>query len=76
LGTVVVKRVVRRPEPEYPSGELVLEPPPELPRPDGRGWQQMMMALPMLAGSVAMALMYTSYRARSSCSPAARTSSR
>jgi S-DNA-T family DNA segregation ATPase FtsK/SpoIIIE len=62
LGTVVIKRAVRRPEPEYPSGELVLEPPPELPRPDGRGWQQMMMALPMLAGSVAMALMYTSYR--------------
>jgi S-DNA-T family DNA segregation ATPase FtsK/SpoIIIE len=62
VGTVVIKRAVRRPEPEYPSGELVLEPPPELPRPDGRGWQQMMMALPMLAGSVAMALMYTSYR--------------
>ncbi|MGA8114248.1 MAG: type VII secretion protein EccCa [Actinocatenispora sp.] len=62
MGTVVIKRTARRPEPEYPSGEVVLEPPPELPGPDGRAWQQMLMMLPMLAGSVAMALMYTSYR--------------
>jgi S-DNA-T family DNA segregation ATPase FtsK/SpoIIIE len=62
VGTVVIKRAARRPEPQYPTGEIVLEPPPELARPDGRGWQQMLMVLPMLAGSVAMALMYTSYR--------------
>src|SRR5262249_47483053 len=62
VGTVIVKRAARRPEPEYPSGDIVLEQPPEVPRPDGRGWQQMLMMLPMLAGSVAMALMYTSYR--------------
>jgi DNA segregation ATPase FtsK/SpoIIIE, S-DNA-T family len=62
VGTVIVKRAARRPEPEYPSGEIVIEQPPEVPRPDGRGWQQMVMMMPMLAGSVAMALMYTSYR--------------
>jgi len=63
VGTVVVRRPARRPQPEHPSGELVLEPPPELAGREGTGWQQMTMALPMLAGSVAMALMYTSYRA-------------
>jgi S-DNA-T family DNA segregation ATPase FtsK/SpoIIIE len=62
VGTVVVRRPARRPQPEHPSGELLLEPPPELSGRDGTGWQQMTMALPMLAGSVAMALMYTSYR--------------
>jgi S-DNA-T family DNA segregation ATPase FtsK/SpoIIIE len=62
VGTVVVRRLARRPEPDYPSGEVLLEPPPELAPPDGRAWQSMVMALPMLAGSVAMALMYTSMR--------------
>ncbi len=62
MGTVVIKRTARRPEPDYPSGEVVLEAPPELPGAEGHRWQQMLMMLPMLAGSVAMALMYTSYR--------------
>jgi S-DNA-T family DNA segregation ATPase FtsK/SpoIIIE len=62
VGTVVVKRTARQPEPEYPSGEVVLESPPELSQPDGRSWQQMLMVMPMLAGSVAMALMYSSAR--------------
>ncbi|MBT0768128.1 type VII secretion protein EccCa [Kineosporia sp. J2-2] len=60
MGTVVVKRAARRPEPEYPSGEIVLEAPPEIPAADGRAWQQMVMVLPMLAGSAAMVLIYTS----------------
>lgn len=58
MSTVVVKRPARQPEPEYPSGEVLLEGPPEVPGPSGRGWGQMLMMLPMLAGSFAMALMF------------------
>ncbi|MFF0150125.1 type VII secretion protein EccCa [Micromonospora sp. NPDC005203] len=58
MSTVVVKRPARQPEPEYPSGEVLLEAPPEVPAPSGRAWGQMMMMLPMLAGSFAMALMF------------------
>ncbi|MBT8227784.1 MAG: type VII secretion protein EccCa [Dactylosporangium sp.] len=62
MGTTVVKRPARQPEPEYPSGEIILESPPELPPPGGRGWGRMLMMLPMLAGSVAMALMFAGQR--------------
>jgi DNA segregation ATPase FtsK/SpoIIIE, S-DNA-T family len=48
MGTVVVKRGPRRPAPEIPSGELVIEAPPEIPQASGNRWQQMLMALPML----------------------------
>ncbi|MBX7270173.1 type VII secretion protein EccCa [Micromonospora sp. Llam7] len=58
MSTVVVKRPARQPEPEYPSGEVLLEAPPEVPAPSGKAWGQMMMMLPMLAGSFAMALMF------------------
>ncbi|HET9517309.1 MAG TPA: type VII secretion protein EccCa, partial [Actinoplanes sp.] len=57
MSTVVIKRAPRRPAPEIPSGELPVEAPPEIPQPTGARWQQLMMALPMLGGSVAMALM-------------------
>lgn len=62
MATVIVKRPQRRPEPPYPSGDILLEPPPELPKPSGRGWGQIVMLLPMLAGSVAMALMFAGQR--------------
>jgi S-DNA-T family DNA segregation ATPase FtsK/SpoIIIE len=62
MGTVVVKRPGRRREPDYPSGEILLDPPPELPPPAGRAWGQMFMMVPMLAGSVAMALMFAGQR--------------
>jgi len=62
VATVIVKRPQRRPEPPYPSGDILLEPPPELPKPSGRGWGQIVMLLPMLAGSVAMALMFAGQR--------------
>ncbi|GAB3238713.1 type VII secretion protein EccCa [Kineosporia babensis] len=65
MGTVMVKRAARRPEPEYPSGEIVLEAPPEIPPPDGRAWQQVVMLMPMLAGSAAMVLIYTQGRSSS-----------
>ena len=35
-------------------GELHVDPPPEIPQETGRRWQQAMMALPMLGGSVPM----------------------
>ncbi|WP_432832760.1 type VII secretion protein EccCa [Dactylosporangium sp. CA-092794] len=63
MATVVIKRLPRRPAPEYPSGEVVLQSPPEVSVPDGARWQQVLMMLPMLAGSMAMALMYSSYAA-------------
>ncbi|GAA3618503.1 type VII secretion protein EccC [Kineosporia mesophila] len=66
MATVVMKRAARRPEPEYPSGEIVLEAPPEILQSEGRAWMQMLMVMPMLAGSAAMALMYTSNRSSSS----------
>ncbi|MFG1989715.1 type VII secretion protein EccCa [Actinoplanes sp. NPDC048988] len=57
MSTVVIKRSARRPAPEIPTGEIAVEPPPEIPQQTGGRWQQAMMALPMLGGSVAMAMM-------------------
>ncbi|MET0425612.1 MAG: type VII secretion protein EccCa, partial [Actinoplanes sp.] len=57
MSTVVIKRPARRPAPEIPTGEIAVEPPPEIPQQAGGRWQQAMMALPMLGGSVAMAMM-------------------
>ena len=54
----IVKRGPRRPAPTVPSGEVMLEPPPELPQPTGRAWMQIMMTLPMVAGTGAMALLF------------------
>jgi S-DNA-T family DNA segregation ATPase FtsK/SpoIIIE len=58
MSTLVVKRRPRRPAPEIPTGELVLDAPPEIPQPTGARWTQMLMTLPMLGGSVAMAMMF------------------
>src|SRR3954468_14793182 len=57
MSTVVIKRSARRPSPEIPTGELAVDPPPEIPQAAGGRWQQALMALPMLGGSVAMAMM-------------------
>jgi S-DNA-T family DNA segregation ATPase FtsK/SpoIIIE len=62
VGTVVVRRPARQPEPQYPSGEVLLDAPPEVPPPSGKAWGQMMMMLPMLGGSMAMALMFAGQR--------------
>ncbi|WP_436501610.1 type VII secretion protein EccCa [Actinokineospora sp. HUAS TT18] len=59
MATVVVKRPTRRPEPEMPSGELVLQPPPQIPPPPARQWTQALMALPMVAMMAAMMLMFS-----------------
>ncbi|GGL03499.1 type VII secretion protein EccCa [Mangrovihabitans endophyticus] len=57
MSTVIIKRPARRPAPEIPTGELAVEAPPEIPQVTGGRWQQAMMALPMLGGSAAMAMM-------------------
>jgi len=59
VGTVVVRRPLRRPSPEMPAGELVLEAPPEIPPPPGRQWTQALMALPMVLMMAAMILMFS-----------------
>jgi DNA segregation ATPase FtsK/SpoIIIE, S-DNA-T family len=58
VGTVVVNRQPRRPAPEVPAGDLVVPAPPEIPRALGSRWGQLMMLLPMLAGTVASAMMF------------------
>jgi S-DNA-T family DNA segregation ATPase FtsK/SpoIIIE len=64
MSTVVIRRAPRRPAPEIPAGELAVEAPPEIPQATGGKWQQMMMVVPMLGGSVAMALMMGSQGTR------------
>ena len=58
MSTVIVKRPPRRPAPEIPTGEIPVEAPPEVPQPAGNRWQQLLTLLPMLTGSVAMAMMF------------------
>ncbi|MFD1152371.1 type VII secretion protein EccCa, partial [Saccharothrix hoggarensis] len=59
MATVVVTRPVRRPAPEVPSGELVLDAPPEIPPPAARTWAQLVVVLPMVAIMGAMLLMFS-----------------
>lgn len=59
MATVVVKRPQRRPAPEMPAGEVLLEAPPEIPPPPARQWAQMLMVLPMVAMMGAMMLMFS-----------------
>ncbi|GAA0612448.1 type VII secretion protein EccCa [Kribbella sandramycini] len=59
MATMMVRRPMRRPAPELPTGELLLEAPPEVPEPGGRQWAQMLMVLPMVAMMGAMMLMFT-----------------
>ncbi|MFF1817246.1 type VII secretion protein EccCa [Kribbella sp. NPDC058245] len=59
MATVLVRRPARRPAPELPEGELLLEPPPEVPEPGGKQWAQMLMVLPMVAMMGAMMLMFS-----------------
>ncbi|GAB7049573.1 type VII secretion protein EccCa [Catenuloplanes indicus] len=58
MTTVIVRRPPRRAAPGIPVGELPVDAPPELPEPTGGRWQTLMTALPMLGGSVAMAMMF------------------
>jgi DNA segregation ATPase FtsK/SpoIIIE, S-DNA-T family len=60
MATMLVRRPVRRPAPELPGGELMLEAPPELPEPGGRQWMYMLMMLPMVLMMGGMVLLYSS----------------
>jgi S-DNA-T family DNA segregation ATPase FtsK/SpoIIIE len=62
VGTRIVRRPQRQPAPEYPVGEILLEPPPELPRATGGSLARMAIMLPMLVGGAGMALMLVSGR--------------
>src|SRR5262249_1525357 len=57
-GTVVVRRTARRPAPPMPAGELAVPPPPVLPAPAASRWTQLLMAIPMLSGTVATAFLF------------------
>jgi S-DNA-T family DNA segregation ATPase FtsK/SpoIIIE len=59
MSTVVFRRGPRRPAPQLPRGELLLESPPELPEQLPRGLGQLLMMLPMVSGVGAMALLYS-----------------
>ncbi|WP_433834234.1 type VII secretion protein EccCa [Actinoplanes sp. CA-015351] len=57
MGTVTIRRPPRRAAPSIPAGELTVDPPPRMPpQPAGR-WHQWLLALPMLGGTIAMAMM-------------------
>jgi S-DNA-T family DNA segregation ATPase FtsK/SpoIIIE len=59
MATMVVRRPDRRPGPDVPGGELLLEAPPEVPEPGGRQWAQLLMVLPMVAMMGAMLLSFS-----------------
>ncbi|WP_237771634.1 type VII secretion protein EccCa [Kribbella sp. ALI-6-A] len=56
---MIVRRPHRRPAPDLPSGELLLEAPPEIPAATGRQWTQALMMLPMVAIMGAMLLTFS-----------------
>ncbi|HEV7897922.1 MAG TPA: type VII secretion protein EccC, partial [Planosporangium sp.] len=58
MSTVVVKRLPRRAAPDMPAGELAVDAPPEIPQATNARWQQVLQMLPMLAGTVATALLF------------------
>ena len=57
MSTVIVRRQERREPPEMPHGEIVLQPPPEIPEVASDGMQQMMTYMPMLAMTFGMVAM-------------------
>jgi DNA segregation ATPase FtsK/SpoIIIE, S-DNA-T family len=59
VATVMVKRPPRRPPPDLPTGELLLEAPPEIPTPTGRQWTQVLAMAPMLAIMAATLIMFS-----------------
>ncbi|MBO0871130.1 MAG: type VII secretion protein EccCa, partial [Micromonosporaceae bacterium] len=58
MTTVVVKRRPRRPAPAVPSGDLPVPPPPEIPQLTAARWGMLLTMLPMLAGTVATAMLF------------------
>ncbi|HEY7223007.1 MAG TPA: type VII secretion protein EccCa [Micromonosporaceae bacterium] len=58
MSTEVIRRPTRRAAPPLPTGDVPIEAPPAIPQPTGVRWQQYLMMLPMLAGTVASAMMF------------------
>jgi S-DNA-T family DNA segregation ATPase FtsK/SpoIIIE len=58
LGTVIVRRRPRRPAPPLPDGVLDVPAPPEIPAVVVSRWGQLLSLLPLLAGTVATALLF------------------
>jgi S-DNA-T family DNA segregation ATPase FtsK/SpoIIIE len=54
VSTVIVRRTERHDAPELPSGEILLQSPPEIPEVATDGFRQTMMYLPMLVMTVGM----------------------
>ncbi|NJC69179.1 type VII secretion protein EccCa [Planosporangium thailandense] len=59
MSTVVVKRLPRRPAPEIPTGEVAVDAPPEIPQATNARLQQLLQMVPMLAGTIATALLFS-----------------
>ena len=57
MSTVIVRRTERHDPPELPSGEILLQSPPEIPEAKQDSFQQTLMYLPMLAMTVGMVSM-------------------
>ena len=60
MSTVIVRRSERHDPPELPSGEILLESPPEIPEVTQDSFRQTMMYLPMLVMTVGMVSMIAS----------------
>lgn len=61
MGLVIFNRPKRVAQPAMPRGDVLLEPPPEIPPPPtGRNFGAVLRMLPMVAGGLAMGLMMTS----------------
>ncbi len=58
MSTLIVRRAERADPPALPSGEIVLEPPPELPEAAPDNFRQTLMYLPMVAMMVGMGSMF------------------
>jgi DNA segregation ATPase FtsK/SpoIIIE, S-DNA-T family len=54
VSTVIVRRIERHDSPELPSGEILLQSPPEIPEVAADGFRQTLMYLPMLVMTVGM----------------------
>ncbi|HKD99234.1 MAG TPA: type VII secretion protein EccCa [Micromonosporaceae bacterium] len=62
MGLEIVSRPPRRAAPPIPTGEVILEPPPEVPAASAKGWGRMLSIMPMAAGAAAMGLMMGAQR--------------
>ncbi len=58
MATTIRRRRARRAAPPFPAGDIVLEPPSEIPDPEGGLAGRLILILPMAAGAMAMMLLF------------------